>query len=182
MDFFGLGRNKGRGFVTVNTREGEASTKEGYLTSLALRRRGGAGATLGGALFADTLLLVGVVGLCAWWWEGRTGWLGSGGLRVRVLRSGAERGAWRPRFRNRQRHRGAAGSLVRLCPGSHRLTGRHVVPLFPMLPVGLVAVGIGSIRLGALGGYGTLPLAICCWAGLTTSPTRAASSGWALLT
>jgi hypothetical protein len=75
------------------------------LTSSAFRRWGGTGAALGGALFAvwgylhgnivlssapvvvatmdlliGTLLLVGVVGLCAWWWEGRTGWLGAVGF------------------------------------------------------------------------------------------------------
>ncbi len=80
-------------------------TKESSLRSSALRRWGGAGAALGGALFAvwgylhgnialssapvvaaamglliATLLLAGLVGLCAWWWEGPTGWLGTLGL------------------------------------------------------------------------------------------------------
>ncbi len=90
--------------MSVNAREG-ASTKRSSLASSALRRWGGAGAALGGALFAvwgylhgnialssgppvaaamglliDTLLLVGVVGLCAWWWEGRTDLLGAVGF------------------------------------------------------------------------------------------------------
>ena len=35
-------------------------------------------ATIG--LLIDALLLAGVAGLCAWWWEGRTGWLGAVGF------------------------------------------------------------------------------------------------------
>jgi hypothetical protein len=36
----------------------------------------------------------------------------------------------------------------------------RVVRWLPVLPAGMVAVGVGSIRSGALGGWGILPLAI----------------------
>ena len=101
------------------------------------------------------------------------------GLRARLLRSGAERGAWHPRLRDRQRHRGA-GSLVGLCPGGG-LPAR-VVRWLPVLPAGIVAEGVGSIRSGALGGWVSCRSQQGCLARLTLSPTLGASSGWALLT
>jgi hypothetical protein len=151
--------------------------------SSALRRWGGAGAALGGALLAvwgylhgnvappsapvvaaamglliDTLLLAGLVGLCAWWWEGPTGWLGvagfvlgffgvalsvAHGIHAFVTTSGiAEPAPWWVYVR-------AAGGLP-----------ARVVSWLPVLPAGMVAVGVGSIRSGALGGWGILPLAI----------------------
>ncbi len=36
----------------------------------------------------------------------------------------------------------------------------RVVRWLPVLPAGMVAEGVGSIRSGALGGWGVLPLAI----------------------
>ena len=172
----------GRGSVSVNARE-EASTKRSFLASLALRRWGGAGAALGGTLLAawgylhgnmggsagpviaaamglliDTLLLAGLAGLCAWWWEGRTNLLGAvgfvlvfvglalsvaHGIHAFVSASGiAELAPWWVYVR-------AASDL----PG-------YVVSWLPVLPVGMVVVGIGSVLSGALGGWGILPLAM----------------------
>jgi hypothetical protein len=106
-------------------------------------------------LLIDTLLLV---GLCAWWWEGRTGRLGavgfvfafSGaalsvahGIHAFVTASGiAEPAPWYV--------------FVRAVLG----LPAYVFRWLPLLPVGMVAIGIGSIRLGALGGWGILPLAM----------------------
>jgi hypothetical protein len=168
--------------VPINAREG-ASTKRSFLASSALRRWGGAGAALGGALLAvwgylhgnmggsagpvvaaamglliDTLLLVGLAGLCAWWWEGRTDLLGAvgfvlvfvgvalsvaHGIHGFVTASGiAELAPWWVYVR-------AASGLP-----------AYVASWLPVLPVGMVAVGIGSVRSGALGGWGVLPLAM----------------------
>ena len=159
------------------------STKENFLRSSALRRWGGAGAALGGALFAvwgylhgnivlssapvvaaamglliDILLLVGVAGLCAWWREGRTGWLGALGFVLCF-----------------------AGAALNVAHGVHAFViasgiaepapwyvytwavlglPAYVFHWLPILPVGLATVGIGSIRLGTLGGWGILPLAM----------------------
>jgi hypothetical protein len=107
-------------------------------------------------VLVNTLLLVGVVGLCAWWWEGRTGLLGAVGFVV-----------------------GFAGAALSVTHGIHVLisasglgepdpwyvyvraaTGlpAKVLGWFPMLPIGMATVGIGSMRTGALGGWGPLPL------------------------
>jgi hypothetical protein len=141
------------------------------------------GAVLGGALFAvwgylhgnivlssapvvvaamdllvGTLWLVGVVGLCAWWWEGRTGWIGAIGFVFGFVGAALS----------------VAHGILSLVTASgitetptwyEYVWGSIKVPTevfgwFPILPVGLVAVGIGSIRLGALGGWGILPLAM----------------------
>lgn len=106
----------------------------------------------------DTLLLVGLVGLCTWWWEGRTDWLGAVGFVV-----------------------GFGGAALSVTHGIHALisasgmaepapwyvyvratTGlpAKVVQWFPTLPIGMAIVGIGSIRTGALGGWGFLPLVV----------------------
>ncbi len=108
------------------------------------------------AFLVDTLLLVGLVGLCAWWWEGRASLLGAVGFVV-----------------------GFAGAALGVTHGIHALisasgmaepdpwyvyvraaTGlpAKVFRWFPMLPIGMATVGIGSIRAGALGGWGFLPL------------------------
>jgi hypothetical protein len=104
----------------------------------------------------DALVLVGLVGLCAWWWEGPKGLLGAVGFVV-----------------------GFAGAALSVTHGIHALisasglaepapwyvyvraaTGlpAKVFRWFPMLPIGMATVGIGSIRAGALGGWGFLPL------------------------
>jgi hypothetical protein len=108
-------------------------------------------------LLIDALLLAGLVGLWAWWWEGPTGWLGAAGfvlgffgaalsvahgIHAFVTASGiAEPAPWWVYVR-------AAGGLP-----------ARVVRWLPVLPAGMVAVGVGSIRSGALGGWGILPLA-----------------------
>lgn len=148
-----------------------------------LRRSCGAGAVLGGAmlgiwgylhgnivlssgtaltvtmdLLINTLLLSGLGGLCAWWWQGRTSWLGAVGF---VL--------------------GFAGAALSLAHGIHAfITTIGIAELapwymyvreapglpatvfrwLPVLPVGMTAVGISAIRAGALGGWGILPLAM----------------------
>ncbi len=110
------------------------------------------------ALLIDILLLAGVAGLYAWWWQGQTGWLGTvgfvlcfagAGLNVAhgvhafVIASGiAEPAPWYVYTR-----------AVLGLPAS-------VFYWLPILPVGLATVGIGSIPLGALGGWGILPLAM----------------------
>jgi hypothetical protein len=104
----------------------------------------------------ETLLLVGLGGLCAWWWEGPKGLLGAIGFVV-----------------------GFAGAALSVAHGIHALisasglaepapwyvyeraaTGipAKVFRWVPVLPIGMVAVGIGSVRTGALGGWGLLPL------------------------
>jgi hypothetical protein len=109
-------------------------------------------------LLIDALLLAGLAGLCAWWWEGRTDLLGAlgfvlafagvalsvaHGIHALVTASGiAELSPWWVYVR-------AASGLP-----------AHVVRWLPVLPVGMVAVGIGSVRSGALGGRGILPLAM----------------------
>jgi hypothetical protein len=125
-------------------------------------------------LLIDTLLLVGVVGLCAWWWEGRTGRLGAvgfvfafagaalsvaHGIHAFVTASGiAEPAPWYV--------------LVRAVLG----LPAYVFRWLPLLPVGMVAIGIDSIRLGALGGWGILPLAM----GLLGGAYHLTDSGGAL--
>ena len=109
-------------------------------------------------LLIDILLLMGVAGLCAWWWEGRTDLLGAvgfvivfagvalsvaHGIHAFVTASGiAELAPWWVYVR-------AASGLP-----------AYVASWLPVLPVGMVAVGIGSVRSGALGGWGILPLAM----------------------
>ena len=175
------GENKGRGSVSVNTREG-ASTKRSFLASLALRW-GGAGAALGGALLAiwgylhgnmggsagpviaaamglliDTLLLAGLAGLCAWWWEGRTNLLGAVGFVLVFAGLALSVAHGIHAFVT-------ASSIAELAPwwvyvrAASGLPG-YVASWLPVLPVGMVAVGIGSVRSGALGGWGILPLAM----------------------
>jgi hypothetical protein len=106
----------------------------------------------------DTLLLVGLGGLCAWWWEGPKGLLGAIGFVV-----------------------GFAGAALSVAYDIHALASASglaepapwyvyeraatgipakVFRWFPVLPIGIVAVGIGSVRTGALGGWGLLPLII----------------------
>jgi hypothetical protein len=100
-------------------------------------------------LLIDTLLLVAVMGLCAWWWEGRKGWLeavgfvfGFAGVALRVAHgihafitaSITEAGPWYVYIQ-------AASGLP-----------ADVFRWLPMLPVGMATVGIGSIRLAALEG------------------------------
>jgi hypothetical protein len=108
------------------------------------------------AFLIVTLLLVGLVGLCAWWWEGPKGLLGAVGFVV-----------------------GFAGAAMSVTHDIHALisasgmaepapwyvyvraaTGlpAKVFRLLPMLPVGSATVGIGSIRAAALEGWGFLPL------------------------
>ena len=115
------------------------------------------------AFLVDTLLLVGLVGLCAWWWEGRASLLGAVGFVV-----------------------GFAGAALGVTHGIHALisasgmaepdpwyvyvraaTGlpAKVFRWFPMLPIGMATVGIGSVRTGALGGWGLLPLAMGLFGG-----------------
>ena len=128
----------------------------GYLHgNIALSSSGPIVAAVMGVL-VDTFLLVGLVGLCAWWWEGRTGLLGAVGFVV-----------------------GFAGAALSVTHGIHVLISasglgepapwyvyeRAVTGLpakvfrwIPMLPIGMATVGIGSIRAGALGGWGPLPL------------------------
>jgi hypothetical protein len=109
-------------------------------------------------LLIDTLLLVGLVGLCAWWWEGRTGWLGAVGFVF-----------------------GLAGAALNVAHGIHAFglasgiadsapwyvytravlgSPAYVFRWLPLLPIGMVAIGISSMRSGALGGWGILPLAM----------------------
>ena len=106
-------------------------------------------------LFIDTLLLVGLVGLCARWREGRTGWLGAVGFVF-----------------------GFAGAVLSVAQGIHALIAASgiaepapwyvyvraasglpadVFRWLPVLPVGLTTVGIGAILVG---GRGLLPLAL----------------------
>ena len=111
----------------------------------------------------DTLLLVGLVGLCAWWWEGPKSMLGAMGFVV-----------------------GFAGAALSVAHDIHALVSASglaepapwyvyeraatgipakVLRLVPLLPIGLVAVGIGSVRTGALGGWGLLPLVMGLFGG-----------------
>jgi hypothetical protein len=118
----------------------------------------------------DTLLLMGLVGLCAWWWEGPRSLLGAIGFVVVF-----------------------AGTALGVAHGIHALisasgfaepapwyvyeraaTGipAKVFRWVPVLPIGMVAVGLGSARSGALGGWGLLPLVTGLFGGaylLTTS-------------
>jgi hypothetical protein len=154
-----------------------------------VRRGGGAAAVLGGTLLitwgylhgniafsssgpvvtaamsflVNTLLLAGLVGLCVWWWEGQKSLLGAMGFVV-----------------------GFAGAALSVAHGIHALisasglaeldpwyvyeraaTGipAKVVRWVPVLPIGLAAVGIGSVRTGALGGWGLLPLVMGLFGG-----------------
>ena len=106
----------------------------------------------------NTLLLVGLGGLCTWWWEGRTDWLGAGGFVV-----------------------GFAGAALSVTHSIHALISESgtaelapwyvyvlattglppkVFSWFPTVPIGMAIVGIGSIRTEALGGWGFLPLVV----------------------
>lgn len=114
-------------------------------------------------LLIDTLLLVGLLGLCAWWSEGQTGWLGAVGFVF-----------------------GFAGAALSVAHGIHAFisasgmaepapwyvyvktaTGlpAKVFRWLPMLPIGMATVGISSIRAGALAGWGLLPLAMGLFGG-----------------
>ena len=153
------------------------------MTSSAFRRWGGTGAALGGALFAvwgylhgnivlssapvvvatmdlliGTLLLVGVVGLCAWWWEGRTGWLGAVGFVLCFAGAGLDVAHGIHAFV-------IAGGMAEPAPWYVFVRAVLGLPAYvfdrvPILPVGMVAVGVVSIRSGALGAWGILPLAV----------------------
>jgi|SRR5215208_2015533 hypothetical protein len=170
--------------------------KVGYSTSSTLRQWGGAAAVLGGALLGvwgylhgnivlssshmlaaamdlliDMLLLVGLVGLCAWWREGRTGWLETvgfvfgfaggalsvaQGIHAFITASGlAEPAPWYVYIR-------AASGLP-----------AYVFRWLPMLPIGMIIVGMGAIRVGELRGWGILLLTM----GLSSVAYHVTNSG-----
>ena len=200
-----MGQSKGRGFVMVNTKEGGEYEREllGVLGPPPTGRSGGRagrGAArrvglptrqrsaplrsrarghdrpphrrplVGGGGGAVRLVVGGANGL-AW----------GCGLRARLLLSGAERGAWHPRFRDRQRGIAEPAPWWVYVRAAGGLPAR-VVRWLPVLPAGMVAEGVGSIRSGALGGWVSCRSQQGCLARLTLSPTLGASSGWALLT
>jgi hypothetical protein len=108
------------------------------------------------AFLIDTLLLVGLVGLCAWWWEGRTGLLGAVGFVVGF--AGAALSATHDIHALI-----SASSMAEPAPWYVYVRAATGLPAkvfrwFPMLPIGMATVGIGSIRAAALGGWGFLPL------------------------
>jgi hypothetical protein len=105
----------------------------------------------------NDLLLVGLLGMCIWWWEeGQTGLLGATGFVI-----------------------GFAGATMALARGIYTVFSTSgvvdVAPWYvyvragtglpaemfrwlPLLPIGLVTVGIGCIVTGALRGWWWLPL------------------------
>jgi len=114
-------------------------------------------------LLVGTLLLVGLVGMCAWWWEGPKGLLGAIGFVVGF--AGAALGV-----AHSIHALISASGLAELAPWyvyERAATGipAKVLRLVPLLPIGLVAVGIGSVRTGALGGWGLLPLVMGLFGG-----------------
>jgi hypothetical protein len=176
--------------VTTDT-EREARTQESYPKSKpwTLRRGGGVAAVLCGTLLLTwgylhgnialsssepivaaamdvllgTLLLVGLVGMCAWWWEGPKGLLGAMGF---VL--------------------GFAGAALSVAHGLHAFVSASglaepapwyvyeraatgipakVLRWVPVLPLAMTTVGIGSVRTGALGGWGSVPLVMGLFGG-----------------
>ena len=109
-------------------------------------------------LIIDTLLLVGVVGLCAAWWEGRTGWFGAVGFVLCFAGAGLDVAHGIHAFV-------IASSIAEPAPWYVIVRAVLGLPAYvfgrvPLLPVGMVAVGVGSIRSGALGTWGILPLAV----------------------
>ena len=127
----------------------------GYLHgNIALSHFGGAAA----GLLINVLFLVGLAGLCARFRRGGGGWVGAAGF---VL--------------------GFAGAALDAAHGVHNVfsasgavdvapwysyvraaTGlpADLVGRLPWLSYGLMLVGVGSISTGALGGWGSLPLAM----------------------
>ena len=163
--------------------EGETRTKKSYLMASTLRRLGGAGAVLGGAvlsmwgylhgnivlssgtvltvamgLLINTLLLIGLGGLCAWWWQGPTSWLGAAGFVLCFAGAALSVAHGIYAFIT-------TNGIAELAPWYvyvREATGLPTVVFrwLPMLPIGLAAVGTSAIRAGALGGWGILPLAM----------------------
>jgi hypothetical protein len=128
----------------------------GYLHGNIALSSSGPVVTAAMSFLVNTLLLVGLVGLCAWWWEGPKSLLGAMGFVV-----------------------GFAGAALSVAHGIHALisagglaeldpwyvyeraaTGfpARVFRWVPVLPIGMATVGKGSMRTGALGGWGLLPL------------------------
>ena len=118
------------------------------------------GAVLPGtmSLLMNMLLLVGLVGLCAWWREGRASWLGAAGFLC-----------------------GFAGAVLSVAYDIHDIISAtgiletapwyayvralsglppKVLDWFLGVPIGLAAVGTASMRTKALEGWGPLPLAM----------------------
>jgi hypothetical protein len=182
--FVNKGKKKGRDFVTADPRKEEASTKESYLTSSTLRRWGGGGAVLGGTLFAtwgylhgnitlsssgpivtaamglliDTLFLVGLGGVCAWWWQGRMGWVGAVGFLLGFAGAAMSVGQGIHAFV-------VASGIAEPAPWYVYVRAGTGVPAkvfrwLPLLPIGLTTVGVYSIVTGALRGWGPLLLAM----------------------
>jgi hypothetical protein len=87
---------------------------------------------------------------------GPKGLAGGGWLRGRLCWGGSERNAWHPRF-------DIPSGLAEPAPWYVYERAATGIPVrvfrwFPMLPIGMATVGIGSMRTGALGGWGLLPL------------------------
>ena len=114
-------------------------------------------------LLVSTLLLVGLVGLCAWWWEGPKGLLGAMGFVLGF--AGAALGV-----AHGIHAFVSASGLAELAPWhvyERAATGlpTKVLRWFPVLPIGMATVGIGSVRTGALGGWGLVPLVMGLFGG-----------------
>ena len=131
----------------------------GYLHgNIALSHFGGAAAAAAAGLLINVLFLVGLAGLCARFRRGGGGLIGAAGF---VL--------------------GFAGAALDVAHGVHGVVSASgaatVAPWYayvraatglpaalvgwlPWLSYGLMLVGIDSVRTGALGGWGTLPLAM----------------------
>ena len=131
------------------------------------------------SLLMNMLLLVGLVGLCAWWREGRAGWLGAAGFLCAF--GGALLGLTHGIYGII-----SATGIVDTAPWHVYVRAFSGLPpkvfgWLPGVPIGLATVGIASIRAKALEGWGPLPLAtgLFGWAYKLTDSGAVVEAGFA---